>query len=301
MFAAKHLARPLHSLEIELPRIMMCVAIPERRYHWPIHDPVNVRLLDRRIARVKIVSDNFTRQHAHVPADIPIDRRTQLRARDLALDRNIRDLPFSVDTRIRAARSMNVDAATVNQRERFGQLALNSPAPLLDLPPMEVSPVVLKQQFVIHGAAFRLPGFTTGSPSLQASHAEDSTDNTRNDASGDSGTPTSAVAPERSMIDAAPTTSAPALRTASIVSRVDPPVVITSSTIKVFSPRAIVNPRRNVIWPASRSVQTNLAPNARATSCPITIPPIAGDATNSIPCPRNFSAIARPNASAFCG
>src|SRR5262245_31294680 len=171
-----------------------------------------------------------------------------------------------MNTGIRSTRSVNVDAVAVDQRQRLRQLTLNSPATLLNLPAVEVSPIILKKQFVIHGAAFRLPGFTTGSPSLHASHTEDSTDNTLNDASDASGTPTSALPPERSMIDAAPTTSAPALRTASIVSRVDPPVVITSSTIKVFSPGAIVNPRRSVIWPASRSVQTNLAPNARATS-----------------------------------
>ena len=82
------------------------------------------------------------------------------------------------------------------------------------------------------------------------------------------------------MIDAAPATSAPALFNASIVSRVEPPVVITSSTTNVFSPGETVNPRRNVIAPPSRSVQINRAPNARATSCPITIPPIAGDATS---------------------
>src|SRR5262249_22207281 len=158
-----------------------------------------------------------------------------------ALNLNTRDLPFSMDTRIRAARSMNVNAAAIDQRERLRQLTLNGPATLLNLPAVKISPIVLKQQFVIHDAALRLPGFTTGSPSLHASQSDDSTDNTLNDASDESGTPTSAVPPDRSMIDAAPTTSAPARRTASIVSRVDPPVVITSSTIRVFSPGAIVN------------------------------------------------------------
>src|SRR5690349_12108334 len=185
-----------------------------------------------------------------------------------------------MDTRIRAARSMNVDATAVDQRQRLRQLTLHARSTLLHLPAVKISPIGLKQQLVIHGAALRLPGFTTGSPSLHASQSDASTDNTRNDASEESGTPTSALPPERSMIDAAPITSAPARRTASIVSRVDPPVVITSSTIRVFSPGAIVKPRRNVICPASRSVQTNLAPNARATSCPITIPPIAGEATS---------------------
>src|ERR1041385_4331575 len=171
-----------------------------------------------------------------------------------------------MDTCIRAARSINVDTASVDQRQRLRQLTLDGPATLLNLPAVKVGPVVLKKQLIVHGAALRLPGFSTGSPSLHASQSDDSTDNTLNYASDDSGTPTSALPPERSMIDAAPTTSAPARRTASIVSRVAPPVVITSSTIRVFSPGVIVNPRRSVICPASRSVQTNLAPNARATS-----------------------------------
>ena len=88
---------------------------------------------------------------------------------------------------------MNIDAAAINQRKRLGQLTLNSPATFLNLPAVKISPIVLKQQLVIHGAAFRLPGFTTGSPSLHASHTEDSTDNTLSDASDDSGTPTSAL------------------------------------------------------------------------------------------------------------
>jgi len=58
---------------------------------------------------------------------------------------------------------------------------------------VEVGPIVLKKQLVIHGAAFRLPGFTTGSPSLHASHSAALTDNTFNAASAVSGTPTDCV------------------------------------------------------------------------------------------------------------
>ncbi len=150
-------------------------------------------------------------------------------------------------------------------------------------------------------AGLRLPGLTTGSPNRHASQTAGSTDRTLSDANAVRGTLTSAAPADLSMIDAAATTSAPASFSASIVSRVDPPVVITSSTTSVFSPFEILKPRRNVIFPASRSVQTNRAPNARATSWPITIPPIAGDATNCIPCPANCAAIASPNAAAFCG
>src|SRR5687767_861191 len=94
---------------------------------------------------------------------------------------------------------------------------------------------------------FRLPGFTTGSPSLHASQTSASTDATFSDAKVVRGTPTSATPADRSMIDAAATTSAPAATKASIVSRVQPPVVTTSSTTSVFPTALPVNPRRNVM------------------------------------------------------
>ena len=57
------------------------------------------------------------------------------------------------------------------------------------------------------------------------------------------------------MIEAAPITFPPLVRSASVVSRVDPPVVITSSTTRTLSPGCKENPRRKVIVPPSRSVQ----------------------------------------------
>src|ERR1700752_714801 len=112
---------------------------------------------------------------------------------------------------------------------------------------MKLCSIVLKQKLVIHEAAFLLPGFTQGSGILQASQTAASTDNTFSDASAVSGTPTSALPADRSMIDAAATTSAPAFVSATIVSRVEPPVVTTSSTTKVFSPGETLKPRRKVI------------------------------------------------------
>src|SRR5215217_149675 len=129
---------------------MMRVAPPERRDHRSIHDPVNVSLFECRVARVKFIVHNFTRQNPYVPADIAVNRRTQLRRRDLALNLDVRDLPFRVNTSIRSSRSMHVDAAAVDQRECVRQLTLNGPATFLNLPAMEVGPIVLKKQFVIH-------------------------------------------------------------------------------------------------------------------------------------------------------
>ena len=85
--------------------------------------------------------------------------------------------------------------------------------------------------------------------------------------------------PLRSMIDAAPTTSAPAARATSIVSRVDPPVVTTSSTTRTRSPGASENPRRSISLPSCRSAKIARTPSARPTSWPMTMPPSAGDRT----------------------
>ena len=99
------------------------------------------------------------------------------------------------------------------------------------------------------------------------------------------------------MAEAA-TTSAPAALATSIVSRVDPPVVTTSSTTSTRSPAAIVKPRRSFSAPSSRSAKSARAPMARATSCPMTIPPSAGDNTVSTCCPPASAPMAAPRASA---
>ena len=82
-----------------------------------------------------------------------------------------------------------------------------------------------------------------------------------------------------STIDAAPTTCPPAALATSIVSRVDPPVVITSSTTSTRSVLSSVKPRRSVSLPSCRSAKMARTPSARPTSCPITTPPSAGDST----------------------
>src|ERR1700682_3573835 len=79
-------------------------------------------------------------------------------------------------------------------------------------------------------AGFLLPGLIAGSPRAHNSQVAASTAGTSRVARAIRVTPTSALPPERSMIEAAPTTSAPAPVRAAIVSRVEPPVVITSST-----------------------------------------------------------------------
>src|ERR1043165_4546694 len=258
----------------------MRVARPERRHYRRVHDAVNVSLSYSGIARMKLVIRNLRLKHAHVFIDISINRCAQLLRRYLTLQLDASDLSFSVYARIRAPRAVNVHALSFKQRQRTLKFALNSSESFLALPSVKIRAVILQKQFVVHGLARRLPGLTAGSPNLHASQMSGSTDATLSVTNATRGTPTSAPPPDLSMIDAAAITSAPARCNASIVSRVDPPVVITSSTTSVLSPGATLNPRRSVISPASLSVQINRAPNARATSCPITIPPIAGDATS---------------------
>src|SRR4030095_14191374 len=104
----------------------------------------------------------------------------------------------------------------------------------------------------------QLPGLAAGPPCLHNSQCAGSTDGTFSRARAIRGTPTSASPPDRSIIDAAATTFAPLSFNASTVSRVEPPVVTTSSTTRVLSPGPTENPRRSVMTPPSRSVQMTL-------------------------------------------
>ena len=64
-----------------------------------------------------------------------------------------------------------------------------------------------------------------------------------------------------------------------IVSRVDPPVVTTSSMTTTRSVSVSMNPRRSVSTPSCRSANSARTPRARPTSWPMTTPPSAGDST----------------------
>src|ERR1051325_5225679 len=99
---------------------------------------------------MEIISSRFDTQYPHVLTDITVDCRTKLRRRYLPVDLNARHLAFCMDTGIRPARAMNVDAATIDQRERLSQLALDRPEIALYLPPVKLCAVVLEEEFVIH-------------------------------------------------------------------------------------------------------------------------------------------------------
>src|SRR5262249_14253989 len=147
----------------------------------------------------------------------------------------------------------------------------------------------------------RLPGLTTRTPRAQSGHDAGSYAATSSLTSDCSGTSSSARGDPRSTIDAAPTTCAPAASATAIVSRVEPPVVITSSTISTRSSGSSVNPRRSMSAPSCRSAKSARTRSARPTSCPITIPPSAGDST-AVACRcRVRPAIALPRRSAYAG
>ena len=80
------------------------------------------------------------------------------------------------------------------------------------------------------------------------------------------GTPISALPPERSIRQAAPTIVPGCSRRASRHSREESPVVMMSSTISTRAPGAIEKPRLNRNAPSSRSTKIALAPSQRAVS-----------------------------------
>jgi hypothetical protein len=87
----------------------------------------------------------------------------------------------------------------------------------------------------------------------------------------------------------------PCARTMSKVSCTRPPLVTTSSTTRIFSPAAILKPRRKTSLPSSFSTKINRKPSCRATSWPMTSPPIAGETTVTAPSGFNFAASAAPS------
>ena len=107
---------------------------------------------------MKIISRGFDFQDSNVLAGICINRGSELGRRDLALDLNARNLTFGVNTCIRSTRTMNVHAPAVDQRQSVRQLTLNSSEPLLDLPAMELCPVILNQELIVQGASLECGG-----------------------------------------------------------------------------------------------------------------------------------------------
>jgi len=93
------------------------------------------------------------------------------------------------------------------------------------------------------------------------------------------------------------TTFAPLFSTSLAASKADPPVVIISSQINIFSFSFTSNPLLKVISPFTLSVKINLTPSALASSYPANNPPIAGEHTLSTSIPASFICFANSFAS----
>src|SRR5688500_908395 len=128
----------------------MSITRPERRYHWPIYYPVNICFFKCRIAGMKIAGSRFDCQHANIATYIRIDRSAQLFRQDLAVNLNARNLSLGVNTGISSPRTVNVNTAAIDQRERARQLTLHSSKFVLNLPSVKLGALVLKKKFVVH-------------------------------------------------------------------------------------------------------------------------------------------------------
>src|SRR6266850_1492300 len=111
---------------------------------------INVSLAPGRIARMKIVGHRIEEKHSHVRREIAVDGVTKFLRTHFALQKNAGYLSFGVHTGIGAARSMNSNVATIQQRKYPRQFALNSAQLVLYLPTMKVSAIVLKEEPTVH-------------------------------------------------------------------------------------------------------------------------------------------------------
>ena len=113
------------------------------------------------------------------------------------------------------------------------------------------------------------PRSVIATPSLQRGHSSGlyvGTSRLSNACTFSFGTPNSALPPERLTRRPTPTISPPDWLTTLTTSCTEPPVVTISYTISTRVPGSILNPRRNVITPFSRSVKIARVPNSLPTS-----------------------------------
>ena len=113
---------------------------------------------------------------------------------------------------------------------------------------------------------YLLPGLTAGIFARSGGSFVGSKVSTFNAIKLNTGNPKFTAPLERSTTIATPTTCPPFARTMSKVSCTRPPLVTTSSTMRIFSPGVILNPRRKMSLPSSFSTKTNHKPSCRATS-----------------------------------
>src|SRR6185295_5615681 len=249
--------------------------------------PIAVDLGRSRVASVEFLTHRIDAHNSNISIEIAVNCVSEYTTLHFAIQKEISNLTFGMHPGIGAARSVNCHRPMLEQRDRSCELALNRAAVWLNLPAVIIGAVVLDGDLKVthspnqfwraffwsqsdcdqaQGFGFRLPGFTTGRPCLHSGQSEGSYAGTSRVKRETRRTPTSAAPLLLSTIEPAPITFPPAAVTASIVSRVEPPVVTTSSTTRTRSPGFNSKPRRSVIKPVSRSVNNARQPTARAVS-----------------------------------
>jgi hypothetical protein len=99
---------------------------------------------------MEIVGHRIDEKDSNVRREIAGDGVTNFLRTHFALQKNAGHLSFGVHTGISAARSMNSNVATIQQRKYPRQFALDSAQLVLYLPAMKVSAVVLKKEAIVH-------------------------------------------------------------------------------------------------------------------------------------------------------
>ena len=106
-----------------------------------------------------------------------------------------------------------------------------------------------------HAFVKRLPGESIPTPCRQSGHSASGQDGTESDRSERDGTEKAPAGRPRSTIEPTARTRPPAAETAAEASRVDLPVVKTSSTTTTGSPRSSAKPRRRPNAPVCASLR----------------------------------------------
>src|ERR1700687_3515470 len=106
MQSQKQLRALTHEFKIECPGLVVSIAKPERRHYGAVDHAVEISLSQRRVSGMEIIIHNFCFHHAQVFSDVSVDGSSEFLRSDRFLQTHARNLPFSMNTGVRPARSM---------------------------------------------------------------------------------------------------------------------------------------------------------------------------------------------------
>ena len=256
-----------HPPVIEPERHMPGVTLPERAHHRTVDDAVLVRLAGRaeagvepRLALLDLQDPNRARQRR-------VQRALQRRCIERQRHLRARHLTGGMHARVGASGAGDRHGRPLDTRERLLQGPLDrrprwlaAASPRKSVPSYARSSLIVRTASLTRGAvvvrrAAHGKRQTLRGPRARFHHRDalraegtrwpDPTSGRSTASRAANGTSSPVEPPPRSTSAAAPTTSAPAARATSMVSRVDNPVVTTSSTTSTRSPGARWNPRRS--------------------------------------------------------